>query len=248
MKAGIIYCGYNTEEYVIDTLTPWVEAKDFFDIKIAAVSVPFEEYRTLNQQQDNTTNILKNFYKKGAIDALFTEPKYIKENIARNLSLEYLLQYNPEFIMLVDSDEFYTKDEIQKIFKITQDNKNIACLEINLKNYIMDGKTWSDGFHAPRVFRNDIYDGIKEFYWDNDLVYNNGYSHNHNKGLIPKEIVHVKHMTWLNNEKSKLKIQYHLNHFGGCSYKWNEEKNSLEIDWQYYDYMGYKRPTIYHEP
>lgn len=247
MKIGIIYCGYNTEEYISETIKPWIEAKKFFNLKISAVSVPFEEYFSLQQVNDKTTEILKNLLEKKEIDSLFTEPKYIKENIARNFCLNYLLNYNPEFIMLVDSDEFYTIEQIKNIFKFVEENKDINCFEINLKNYILDGKCWSDGFHPPRIFRNNVNDGIAGFYWDNDLIYKNGKNHNSNKIIIPKTVAHIKHMTWLNGEKSKLKVQYHMKHFGGCSYKWNEENKSLEIDWEYYDKMGYERPIINYE-
>lgn len=248
MKIGIIYCGFNTEEYVLDTIAPWIKAKGRHDLSIAAVSIPFQEYFFLNQGEDNTTQILRDLNKEGKIDFLFTEPKYVKENVARNLGLFSLLNNKPDIIMLVDSDEFYTQESIDKIFQYVKDTPEHVCYEIHLKNYIFDGKTWLDGFHPPRIFRTDRHKGINQFYWDNDLLFNDSTTH---KGVssitIPKEVAHIKHMTWLNNEKSKLKTQYHLKHFGACSYRWNNETDSLELDLEYYDKHNYPRPVVHKE-
>lgn len=248
MKIGIIYCGYNTEEYVIDSITPWIQAKLNHDIKISAVSVPFLEYKDLDQKEDSTTSTLHSIYKLGGIDSLFTEPKHVKENIARNLSLFSLLAHKPDAIMLVDSDEFYTQEDIKNIFDYVQNTPQYDCYEINLKNYVFDGKKWIDGFHPFRIFRNDRNGGINQFFWDNDIIFANGKTHKQTNYItIPKEVAHIKHLTWLDNEKSKLKVQYHLKHFGACSYKWNEAKNGLELDLDYYDKHGYERPIVYED-
>ena len=246
MKIGIIYCAYNTEDYILETISPWIKAKNKFDINISCVSLPFEEYLELDQTQDKTTEILIDLLKQGKIDSLYTEPKYVKENTARNFCLFNLLDKKCDLIFLVDSDEFYNLYQIESILKYVEKNNQYDCYEIHLKNYVFDGKTWVDGFHPFRIFRNDRNMGINEFYWDNDLLFNNGKTHKQsNYVTIPKEIAHIKHMTWLNNEKSKLKIQYNLKHFGGCSYKCNKEKNGLEFDLNYYDRCGYERPKIY---
>jgi hypothetical protein len=230
---------------VVDSITPWIEAKKNYDIKISAVSVPFLEYKELNQGEDGTSSILSGLHNQGKIESLFTNPRYVKENIARNLSLFNLLSYKPDVVMLVDSDEFYTQENIKSIFDYVESTPQYDCYEINLKNYIFDGKKWIDGFHPFRIFRNDRNGGINQFYWDNDLIFANGITHKESRHItIPKEVAHIKHLTWLNNEKSKLKVQYHLKHFGACSYKWNNEKNELEIDLGYYDKYGYERPVI----
>lgn len=246
MKIGIIYCGYNTEEYIKDTISPWINAKSKFDINISAVSLPFEEYLGLDQKKDKTTDILIDLLKNNKIDSLYTEPKYVKEHTARNFCLFNLLDKKCDIIFLVDSDEFYTEKDIDRIFRYVEENPQYDCYEINLKNYVFDGNQWIDGFHPFRIFRADRHGGINHFYWDNDLIFNNGKTHkNTNYITIPKEVTHVKHMTWLNNEKSKLKIQYHMKHFNACSYKWNDSLDILEFDLDYYDRCGYERPKIY---
>lgn len=246
MKIGIIYCGYNTEEYVKDTIAPWIKAKQRYDMIISAVSVPFEEYLGLDQGKDETTNILIDLLKENKIDSLYTDPKYVKESMARNFCLFNLLDKKCDLVVLVDSDEFYTDKDIDKLIDYINNTPQYDCYEVHLKNYVFDGTYWVDGFHPFRAFRNDRNMGINQFYWDNDLIFNNGKTHKYTNYItIPKDILHIKHMTWLNNEKSKLKVQYHLKHFGGCSYKWDEASNKLEFDLDYYDRCGYERPRIY---
>ena len=45
LKYGIIYCGYNTEEYIVDSITPFLDRDNFV---VSAVSVPFEEYKDVD--------------------------------------------------------------------------------------------------------------------------------------------------------------------------------------------------------
>ena len=213
---------------------------------ISAVSVPFLEYKNEIFNVDETTNFLKLLAKSEFIDSCFDEPKYVKENEARNLALFDLLKKNIDYIMLVDSDELYKPKEIIDIINFVKLNDSDGY-RINFKNYIFDGKSYLEGFCPPRIYKNNINNGINSFYWDNEIIYNNGRTDKNIKFIdIPKETAFIKHMTWL-NENGKEKIKYHHKHFGGCSYFWNEEKQSLELDLEYYDRMGYKRPIVYKE-
>ena len=51
-------------------------------------------------------------------------------------------------------------------------------------------------------------------------------------------------MTWLHNN-SKDKYFYHMKHFGECSYLWNEEKQEVEINYDYYRKYNKNVPIIY---
>ena len=248
MKLGIIYAGYNNFKYAKESIQPWITLKYFYpkNIFIAAVSVPFLEYKDENIIPDNTTHFLKTLEEAGFIDKCFDEPKYIKENQARNLCLFYLSKYQPEYLMIVDSDELYTFDQINKILSYIKDN-DFDMYKINFKNYIFDGKSYLDEFCPPRIYKTMIHEGVNSFYWDNEVIYNNGITDRQLKCVeIPKETAYVKHMTWL-NENGKQKVEYHKKHFGGCSYFWDEKEKTLKLDLSYYDKMGYKRPTIHKE-
>jgi hypothetical protein len=245
MKIGIIFAGYNNFKYASTSIIPWILYKKMYpnNIFIAAVSVPFKEYQDKDIKPDSTTEYLMNLANENFIDICFDQPKFIKENEARNMPLFYLLNKNVDYVMIVDSDELYSLENIANIIQYISQN-DIEAFKINFKNYILDGKTYSDGFCPFRIFKTNINDGIDSFYWDNDIKYRNGKTNNQLiYADIPKEVAYIKHMTWL-NENGKEKVEYHLKHFGACSYKWNEDKMELEIDWEYYDRMGYLRPIL----
>ena len=109
------------------------------------------------------------------------------------------------------------------------------------------------GFCPPRIFKTEVKDfKINRLYWDNDLLYLNKLtkqelSHEQFASVkVPIKLVNPKHMTWLNDLRSKLKIEYQRNHFSsnGCSYKWNDEENRLEFDYDFYKRTGQQVPEV----
>jgi hypothetical protein len=252
MNIGIIYCGYNNIQYTQESIKVFIEARKNNLIKqICAVSLPFLEYHDINTEEDQTPNFLSNLYKLNQIDNIFTNPRFIKEHLARDLCLQYLKIMDVDLIWLVDADEFYKYEDIINI--INYINKNEAIwYKLNFKNYIFDGKQWIDGFCPPRIFRAKQQGyTIKEFYWDNDIAYEDQnqkqISHNHLFNLeIPKNIAHIKHLTWL-HENGKNKYEYQMKHFGHCGYKWNYQLNELEFNQEYYLKNNEKTPIINYE-
>ena len=246
MRFGIIYAGFNNFKYAKLSILPWITLKYMYpqNFFISAVSVPFLEYKNENINPDETTDFLKTLSKAKFIDSCFHEPKYIKENEARNLALFDLLSKGVDYIMIVDSDELYQTEEIIKIINFIKTN-NFDGYKINFKNYIFDGKSYLEGFCPPRVYKNNIHNGINSFYWDNEIIYNNGKTDKNIRFIdIPKDIAFIKHMTWL-NENGKEKVEYHKKHFGACSYFWDENNKTLKLDLEYYDRMGYDRPVLH---
>lgn len=248
MRLGIIYAGFNNFKYAKESILPWIALKHMYpqNFFISAVSVPFLEYKDQKIKEDCTTEFLKTLADAKFIDSCFFEPKYIKENQARNLALFDLLKKGMDYIMLVDSDELYKVEEIVNIINFVKSN-NFDGYKINFKNYIFDGKSYLEGFCPPRIYKNNIYNGINSFYWDNEIIYNNKKTDKDIRFInIPKQVAFIKHMTWL-NENGKEKVAYHHKHFGGCSYIWDQEKNILKLDLEYYDRMGYERPLVHIE-
>lgn len=246
MKFGIIFAGFNNFKYCSTSIIPWVLYKKLYpnNIFIAAVSVPFKEYEGEIKSIDSTTEYLMQLSNEKYIDICFDQPKFIKENEARNMPLFYLLNEDVDYVMIVDSDELYTLENISNILEYVGKN-DFDAFQINFKNYILDGKSYLDGFCPFRIFKTKINDGIDRFYWDNDIKYKNGKINKQlNYTTIPKNIAYIRHMTWL-NENGEEKVKYHLKHFGSCSYKWNQDKMELEIDFDYYSKMGYEKPVIF---
>ena len=105
MKLGIIYVGFNNFKYAKESILPWIALRYMYPdvFYISAVSVPFSEYKNEDIKYDQTSTFLKLLESAGFIDLCFDEPKYIKENEARNLGLFDLLKRGVDYIMLVVS-------------------------------------------------------------------------------------------------------------------------------------------------
>lgn len=242
MKIGLIYCAFNTEEYLFDSLKPFREDPRFI---ISAVSVPFLEYRDQDIKADDTTEKLRKYKESGAIKYLVDSPKYIKEHEARNLALNELKKDKVDIIWMVDSDEIYQKEQIDRIIKYVEEFDEITCFRLSLKNFVFDEDTYlEEPFCPPRIFRVKTEElSHPSFFWDNDISYLNksGQRVSHQDlicSTIPKEVAWIDHFTWMNNEKSKRKIEYQLAHFkNSCSFAWDEEKG-LIFDENYYNIFG----------
>lgn len=241
-KIGILLTAFNCEDTLEECLKNW---KNRDDCVIRAVSVPFEEYKDLEGDNSATLDILK----KENIDTI-TEPKYIKEADARNLALKKLLSEGVSYIMILDGDEVYSKDDIDNLFKFVYYQDEICWFSINLKNYVFDNNHYIDNFCPPRVFKVRYYNLLlSHFYFDNDLVYLENQTPIKYKELstlaVPKRFCYPKHYTWLNNDRSRKKIEYQNKHFNGiCSYVWNAEKKCVEFNSDFYSKYGMKTPEI----
>ena len=119
MKIGCLYTAFNCKDCIKDSLLPWIEAKKVKlngnEFLISAVSVPFEEYKDITSEDDGTVDILDEYLKRSEIDNLIKEPKFIKEHIARDNALQYLLKQNIDSFIIIDGDEFYSLDQISSI-------------------------------------------------------------------------------------------------------------------------------------
>lgn len=239
MKIGIIYCGYNQRFNIEKTLSFWndlvIPRVEFI---VSVVSVPFVEYRDIHQVEDGSRDYINGLTRKNIKNVNF-EPRYVNEITARGVSLNFLSTQNVEFIWQVDSDEYYTKDNVNAIINVLRTSKDL-CYSINFKNYIFDGKHYVDNFCVRRI--NRVVDSpMLAFLDDNTIFYE---SHGVPPTTpIPKSISWVKHMTWL-HEHGKQKVEYQMKHFGECGFSWNEEKNQLEINLDYYRRRGCPPPKI----
>jgi glycosyltransferase involved in cell wall biosynthesis len=245
MKIGVIFCAYNSEPYVRDALSSFIEDDRFI---VSAVSVPFKEYDQQEFYEDETTNILREYKEKGLIENLVDSPRFVLEHEARNLALEYLKKEKVDFVMLVDGDEVYQKSDLDNIVEFIS-NDDSLWYKIALKNFVFDKEHYlEEPFCPPRIFRMDSkdYEGVS-FYWDNDFTFQHKIFRarkNHNQFLckqIPQELVWVTHYSWMNDEIGKRKAEYQLSHMGICSYKWED---GLKINEDFYKKAGQEIPKI----
>lgn len=262
LKIGLIYCAYNCEKYLEESLKNWIFARkdklEGNEFVICAVSVPFEEYISENIPADKTIDLLTEYYNRFEIDNLITEPKYVKEHIIRDKALQYLLQQGCTDIVLFDGDEFITLEQLTDIINFVKLEPWISWFSFSYKNFVFDKNTYlKDAFTPPRWFRvkTNGYE-LKQFYWDNDAIYYGVMNKNSqfiNKTISYKELpnkviskftVFLDHYTWLNDERSKQKVAYQLKHFGHCSFAWDDSKGGLIFDENFYKQNNLDLPKL----
>jgi hypothetical protein len=258
MKIGVLLCAYSLPEYIPDCLAPWVEARarnlGGHTFVISAISVPFKEYKGKAEEDLESPVILQGYKDRGEIDYLFTTPKWEEEKVVRNTALNPLLEDEKcDIIILVDCDENYILQEIEKIFKFVENNPFTVWFRGSLKNYIFDLYTYlKDPFCPARIYRVNP-KGLKlyGFRFDNEMVYideqNRVIDHLDLPSLtIPKNIAWTVHKSWLSNSSSRDKTLYQALHFGPdfCSYRWNEEENKLEFNPNYFKKFGKTIPEV----
>lgn len=279
MKIGILYCAYNCAEYLEKSLYPWIEVKEKHALGhnyiISAVSVPFEEYRDIVLTPDDTTEKLKFLADSGKIDNLVSEPKYVKEHIARNSALQFLLKADVDYVILWDGDECPQVKQLEAIIAFALRDSYITWFAVSYKNFVFDEKTFMvEPFMPPRIFK--VFSNgyrLKEFYWDNDIHYveNTGDQFkvitegktdaqlfakselfeekksykNMSSATIPDGVAWINHYSWIDNDKTKAKVEYQNKHFQGrCSFSVNKSSNKLEFNEIYYRSLGRFSPLV----
>jgi hypothetical protein len=244
MKIGILGCFFNCSKDLNRVIEPFIDLRASKNLVLTAVNSVFKENAELGMSADDDKTRLK--ISNAGLDYHYFSPVPLAESQARNKCLDYLLYTGVDFVWILDGDEFYTKEQISQIIYFIEKNKdNEDCFfSIPFKNHVFEGAEWVDGFCPPRIFNNNIHDGIDQFYWDNDILYRDGTNYKVLQEIaIPKEIAHVRHMTWL-HENGKEKYEYQVKHFGQCSYKWNYEEEKLEFDKEYYEKHGIPIPKL----
>lgn len=264
MKIGILGTAYHAKDTIEKTLSPWLNAKfnqygnNEFIISIA--SVPFKEYQDIPgfEEDHDTYRMLETLIMYEEINYLTTTPLYMTEAETRTAALGPLMIDKCDLIWLVDfQDEYYTKPVIEKALSFIDLNRHSSWFSFNLRNYVFDDKHYlEDLFMPPRIFKTKT-NGytLDKFYFDNDITYKSDID---DKEVSYKSLpsinfpnsIYVKHLTWLNNENSKRKIEYqskHFSHGAGCSYRWNDEKKCVEFNIEYFNKTGQTMPIVLEE-
>ncbi len=261
---GVLFCGYNTIEYVSKSLASWQQAQSdkLFNSNwlISAVSLPFDKYKDMVVEKDATQDFLRQEYNSHRIDYLATEPEYVGEATARNLALKPLLEAKCDLILCWDSDEVATIEQIQKMLEFVEVNRFESWFSISYKNYVFSKSQYlEEPFTPPRIFRvhTNGYE-IDKFVWDNDIQYKRelvfsasplpltvSYKELPNK-IIPPNVCFVPHYSWLNVKSSKDKCEYQQKHFGHSGYRW-DEKDGLKFNEEFYLTRGLMLPRVVSE-
>jgi len=244
MDLGIVYLSYGMPEMLDESLSAFLELKKEGKCKISAASILFPEYEGLIE--DNVThNILLSAHKDGKIDYLLQQnqldPSDMSEAAIRTNLLRGLRDC--EYILLVDGDEIYSKESVVNILEFARGRREIWYFDIAFRNYVFDKEHYLDTIYFKRLFYNFAApnDYIEKFYWDCDVTWLSGRDSFKPRGRIPESVALVEHYSWLNSY-GKAKVAYQHRHFGEdkCSFRWNEEKNTLELNEDFY--LKYNQP------
>lgn len=237
MKIGIIYCAYNTQEYLKDSLMPWILARDSHlesnEFLICAISVPFERFG--EPRLDDTGKNLAHLYDNKLIDHIIIDDKPLKETEARTLALKYLVSKDVDIIWQVDSDEFYQLEEVSKIIKFVNSRPFISSFYGSFKNYVFDLKTYLTAPFTPmRIHRVKSNNYLADSFWDdNNIMYLNANGQQYLKDInmtplnIPKSVQFTKHLTWMSDARGKKKVEYQIARGWDCSFAWDHSNNCL---------------------
>lgn len=247
MKIGIIYVGYQTEEYIESSLAPWIKARqdktNDNQFCICAVSTPFLGF-TNEDKLDGTIPMLSKYLSEDKIDHLITDPKNIPETQARGMALKWLIEQDVDIVWQVDSDEFYTLDQIGKISYFVELNPFITWFRLNLKNYVFTDKQYLfEPFTPPRIHRTS-FQGFtaSSFTQDNDIAYGGLNQHIFANMTVPQNIAWINHFSWLSNLRSKQKIQYQNKRGWECSFAWDVTNDHLCWNKSYFNNRGLTYP------
>lgn len=264
MRIGIIYTSYGIPEYLGASINPWLNAKrdrlDGHEFIVCAVSLPFKDFDFVNDQ-DTPAN-LRHYFDIGAINSIITKPEFIPETEARGGALKYLLSCNVDLIWQADGDELPTLVQISSIIRFVETNPFVSWFRLSLKNYVFDNKTYLvNPFTPARIHR--VGSGLwraKFFIEDNNICYEHiGGTHisdrlpeikrdiSFSSLIIPSSIAFISHLSWLNDNRSKLKCAYQTRRWGSCSFAWDERTNQLVFNKEFYLKSGQPIPEIAHE-
>lgn len=253
---GIIYCTYNSEDYVSPTLAPWIEARKTHlgghTFVICAISYPFKGFDA--GPRDKTQDLLRAHKAVGDIDGLLIGPNPISETEARGNALRWLKAEGVEATWMVDGDEFYTVEQIAAIASFTESQPFSVWFRVALKNAVFTvDQHLVEPFTPPRIHR--VKTGSYEahsFCQDNDVLYGGTITRDlvpqdqFSSMQVPQSLAWVHHRSWLSDERSRLKIDYQLRGRGwpSCSFAWDDSKGGLVFNEAHYARLGQPLPEV----
>jgi hypothetical protein len=245
MKIGIQVLAYNCHNTIEEVLNPWIKMKDRYDIKIWVGSGQFRIYKELGYQNKNseTLSVLNELLNKKEIDFIFTpnEENLLSDHETRNMCIEYFKNNDIDLMVVLDSDEFYTEQEVVNYLNFVEENDQFTLYKTVFKNLISDGSHYLD-WERYSSAKIKSFGGISHYYFDGHWSFigtdgNNVEYRQTPTTTVPKNLVNPIHDTWTNNRKGsgddhiKSKVKYQEKYYSHQSgWKWNEESQTIEVN------------------
>lgn len=264
MKVGVLFVGWQCEDLLDHSLCPWIAArKDHLgghSFEICAVAVPFKGFEQ-PVALDRTVVALEDtlpFMDEGLISHLITSKEPLTEVEARGRALTWLVARGVDLVWQVDSDEMYTREEILRIMAFIEANPYVAWFRGSLRNAVFTPDQYlAEPFTPPRGFRTfvaiprgPLYDKLTlhGFSADNDCIYwsqldGSIYRQEQLPSMtIPTSVAWTRHLTWLNDERSRAKIAYQVARGWSCSFAWDDARGGLVFNAAHFARLGQPLP------
>lgn len=247
MNIGVSIIGYESKNTLNECIKPWNDLRDSHNVRISCAHGVFNEVSALGgsiYSADGTHEEFEFLANTRGLDyyidnyVFINKPAY--EYQIRNATLPYLMRDfdgnggKMQILILVDADEIYTLQNIHDVLKVVETNKFMEWYKIKFLNSVKyKGKNARYfSFNAPRIWRNDKNGGIRGFWYDNNIEWNNSIKQEQAPYLVISNPV-IKHLSWTgSDEYLKRKVDFARLHYGQCSFKWTD--SGLEFDKEYY--------------
>lgn len=237
-KYGIIWVGHQCEDTLERSLAPWIEARKSrlggHGFVICAVSEPFEGFQ--QGEHDNTRLQLYAHHQNGEIDNLIVGDEPTKETKARGDALRWLRAQGATHLWQHDADEFITTDQIAAIARFVE-ARPVDWYRLSLRNQVFTpNQHLVEPFTPPRIHRVHNPGGFVAagFHQDNNVYYERPWDGERILDTqmasltVPKGVAWIAHESWLNNSRSKSKIDYQrARGWPNCSFSWDDSKGGL---------------------
>lgn len=254
-RIGIIGVGYQCKN-LGKVIGPWVKLKKLYNenVHISITTALFKEYWELGKIYDNNKmeNKCQDLLIKNEIDHFNIIKDPILDFESRNICWNNLKDKNLDLVWQLDLfDEYYSLEEILNTINWIKINNLYDTYRVNFKNYFgeINSKNYILDFNPPRINWVKKLNGLKKWYWDNWIEYNNGQkSEFSSQCTIPATICNPKHLSWVGSKDFLInKIKYQHKAIGCCSYKWDEQKDSIKFDLDYYIKYNKEIPEIFND-
>lgn len=259
IKLGVLWTGYCCEGDLMENLNPWFNRPESkIDFVFSCVSTPFEGYKQGNNHE--TIKALDFLLQSKLVQYVNISSEPMTEASARNSALQPLLKEGCDYILILDSDEFWAEKDIHNLlyFLNNEDNQFYGLMKVEFRNLVFDNKHYIKNFAPNRIWMTRI-NGYKL----NSVVYDNDFEYVKENDdsikasdqafpskLIPVELINPLHKSWNDYDRSCEKINYQVKRWSppngnGCSFKINEEKKRIEFDTEYFKRVGQQIPEIF---
>jgi hypothetical protein len=260
MRVGIVNINYECAATMIRAFDAWRLIKAGvldLEVFIASLHVCFPETASLGfpvESSDRTIISLKNLYNQKIIDALCIEGESLEEQLAWSKALN-ALPSDIDYLLMLNSDECWEIEQVKKAFEFVTANPLVDYFKVNFKNYF-GPKSYVDNFVVPRIWNMKRRGGVKRFYKDDLVEFNDGtYDTDCSSMVIPKRKVFPAHWSWSlppecppeqNEAFIKRKLGFQKLRYKNCSYKWDDNKG-LILNEDYYKMIGQPMPEVFYE-